>query len=78
MSLSLFKGETRAAVSKAKRVLGDLTKTVKALPSTIQISSRQVRHIVNNDDGGGLYDVECEGEEVLANILFQEEQRAFL
>ena len=42
-SLSSFKRETRYAVSKSKRELGDLTRTVKALPSTIRISSRQVR-----------------------------------
>ena len=39
-SLSSFKGKTRSAVSESKLVLGDLTKTVKALLSTIWISSR--------------------------------------
>ena len=47
-------GETRSAISKSKRGLGDLTKTVKALPSTIQIYSRQVRHNADSDDGGDL------------------------
>ena len=56
----------------------DLTKSVKALPSTIQISSRQVRHNADSDDGGISYDVKGEGEEVLANIIYQKEQREFL
>ena len=58
--------------------MGDLTKTAKALPSTIWISSRQLRHNAESDDGGSSYDVEGEGEEVLAEIIFQQEQRAFL
>ena len=66
-SLSSFKGETRSA-----------TKTSKALPSTIRISSRQVRHNADDDDGRSLYDVKGEGEEVLANIIPHQEQRAFL
>ena len=53
-SLSLFKVETRSAISKSKRGLGNLTKTGKALPNTIRISSRQVRHSVDNDDEGRL------------------------
>ena len=38
--LLLFKGETRSALSESKQRLGNLTKTVKALPSKIRISSR--------------------------------------
>ena len=53
----------------------DLTKTAKALPITIRISSRQVRHNVDNGDRGGSYDVEGkgkgEGKQVLANIISQ-------
>ena len=70
--------KTRSAISKSKRGLGYLTKTVKALPRTIRISSRQVRHNADNDDGGSSYGVEGEGEEVLAEIIPQQEQRAFL
>ena len=77
-SLSSFKGETRAALSKSKRVLGDLTKTAKSLPSKIQISSKQVWHSADNDDGGGSYNVKCEGKEFLADIISQQEQQAFL
>ena len=70
----------RSAISESKRGLGDLTKTAKALPSTIRISSRQVRQDADNDDGGSLYDVEGKGkgEEVLADIIYQQEQRVFL
>ena len=77
-SLSSFKGKTRSAIPKSKRGLGDLTKIAKALPRTIRISSRQVRHNVDNYDRGGSYDVEGEGkgkgkgEEVLANIIYQQ------
>ena len=74
MSLSLFKGETRSAISESKRGLGDLTKTAKALPITIRISSRQARHNADNDDSGGLYDVEGDGEEFFADIISQQEQ----
>ena len=77
-SLSLFKGETRSSVSELNLGLGDLTKTVKALPSTMRISSRQMRHSAEYDNGGSSYDVEFEGKEVLANIISQQEQRAFL
>ena len=79
-----FKGKTRSAVSEAKWVLGDLTKTGKALPITIQISSRQVQHSTDDDNGAILYDVEGKGKgkgkgkEVLADIISQQEQRAFL
>ena len=58
--------------------MGDLTKTVKALPITILISSRHMRHNADDDAGGSSYGVEGEGEEVLANIISQQEQRAFL
>ena len=78
MSLSSFKGETRSSISESKQGLGDLTKTAKSLPSTIRIYSRQVRHNSDNDNRGGLYNVDGEGEEVLANIISQQEQRAFL
>ena len=78
MSLSLFKDETRSTISVLKRKLGNLTKIAKALPSTIRISSRQVRHNADSDDGGSSYDVESEGKEVLANIISQQEQRDFL
>ena len=73
-SLSSFKSKTSSAISESKRGLGDLTKTAKALPRTIRISSRQVRHNVGNDDRGGSYDVEGEGEgeEVLADIIPQQ------
>ena len=67
----------RSAIYDSKRVLGDLTKTDKALPSTIRISSRQVRHNVDNDNGGISYNVEGEGKEVLVNIVSQQEQRDF-
>ena len=53
--------------------MGDLTKTAKALPRTIWISSRQVRHNEYSDDGGSSYDVEDEGQEVLADIIYQQE-----
>ena len=78
MPLSLFKGEMRSAISKSKWGLGDLTKTAKALPSTMRISSRQVRHNADNDDGGSSYDVKGEDEEFPADIISQQEQRAFL
>ena len=78
LSLFSFKGKTRSAISESKRGLGDLTKTFKALRSTIRISSRQVRHSADDDDGGSSYDIEGEGEEVLADIISQQEQRAFL
>ena len=74
----MFKGETRSAVSKSKRGLGDLTKTLKVLPSTILISSRQVQHSADDDNGGSSYDVEGEGKDVLAEPISQQEQRAFL
>ena len=37
-----------------------------------------MRHNVDNDDGGGSYNIEGEGKEVLADIVSQQEQRAFL
>ena len=58
--------------------MGDLTKTAKALPSTIWISSSEVWHNAESDDEGSSYDVKGEGEEVLADIISQQEQRAFL
>ena len=58
--------------------MGDLTKTAKTLPSTILISFRQVRHNADNDNGKSSYDVEGKGKEVLADIISQQEQRAFL
>ena len=69
--LSSFKGETRSAVSESKWGLGDLTKTIKALPSTIRISSRQVRHSAKNYYEGRSYNVGGEGEEVLADMISQ-------
>ena len=78
MSLSSFKGETRSAISESKRGLGDLTKTAKALPSTIWISSRQVRHNADNENGGSSYDVKGKGDEFIADMISQHEQRAFL
>ena len=77
-SLSSFKCETRSAIFKSKRGLGDITKTAKALPSTIRISSRQVQHNTDNDNKERSYNVEGEGKEVLAGIISQQEQRAFL
>ena len=71
LSLSSFKGETRSAVSESKWGLGDLTKTIKALPSTIRISSRQVRHSAKNYYEGRSYNVGGEGEEVLADMISQ-------
>ena len=68
----------RSAISESKHGLGDLTKTVKALSSTIRISSRQVRHNADNDDGESSYDVKGKVEEVLSDIISQQEQRAFL
>ena len=50
-----------SAISESKRGLGDLPKTAKAMPSTIQISSRYVRHNADSDDGGSSYDVKGEG-----------------
>ena len=60
--------------------MGDLTKTAKALPSTIRISSRQGRHNTDSDDGGSSYNVEGEGESkgVLDAIISKQEQRVFL
>ena len=58
--------------------MGALTKTAKVLPITIRISSRQVRHNADGDDGGISYDVKGEGKEVLADIISQQEQQAFL
>ena len=63
---------------ESKQGLEDLTKTSKALPSTIWVSSRQVRHNADDDDEGSLYNVEGEAEEVLADIISRQEQRAFL
>ena len=60
-SLSSFKGDKRSAVYESKRVLGDLTKTIKALPSTIRISFRQVRHSVDDDNGTSSYSVNALG-----------------
>ena len=77
-SLSSFKGETRSAISESKRVLGELTKTAKALPSKIRISSSQVRHNADDGDRGRSYDIEGEGKGVLADIISQQEQQAFL
>ena len=74
-SLLSFKGETRSAVSELKQGLGDLTKTVKALPSTILISSRQERHSADNDNRGSLYDVEGEGAEVIPDIISHQEKQ---
>ena len=68
----------RSAISKSKQGLGDLTKTDKALTSTMRISSRQVRHNADSEEGGRSYDVEGEGEEVLAEMIYQQDQRAFL
>ena len=70
-SLSSFKGETRSSISESKQGLRDLTNTDKALPSTIRISSRQVWHNADNDDGGRSYDVEGKGKEFLAEIISQ-------
>ena len=56
----------------------DLTNTTKALLSTIRISSGQVQNNADDDEGGISYGVEGNGEEVLANIISQQEQRAFL
>ena len=58
--------------------MGDLTYTAKALPSTIRISSKQVRENADGDEGGSSYDVEGKGEEVLADKIYLQEQRAFL
>ena len=58
--------------------MGDLTKTVKALPSYIRIYSMQVRHSADNDNGGSSYDVEGEVKEVIPDIIYQQEQRSFL
>ena len=58
--------------------MGDLTKTAKALPSTIRISFRYVRHNSDSDYGGSSYAVKGEGEEVLAYIISQQEQQVFL
>ena len=77
-SLSSFKGETRSAISKSKQGLGDITKTPKALPSTIRISSRKVRHNADNDNRGSSYNLKVEVKEVLADIVSQKEQRDFL
>ena len=65
-------------MTKSKRGLGNLTENAKALPSTMRISSRQVRYNADNDDGGSSYNVKGEEEEVLADIISQQEQRAFL
>ena len=51
----------RSAISQLKRGLGDLTKTAKAMPSTIRISSRYVQHNADSDNGGSSYDVKGEG-----------------
>ena len=58
--------------------MGDLTKTTKALPSTLRISSRQVWHNADDDNRGSSYDIKGEIEEVLAGIISQQEQRDFL
>ena len=58
--------------------MGNLTTTTKALPRTMPIYSRQVRHNGESDDGESSYDVEDEGQEVLADIISHQEQRAFL
>ena len=39
-----------------------LSNTMKALPSTIRISYRKVRHSADNDDKRSSYDVKVEGE----------------
>ena len=56
----------------------DLTKTAKALPITMLISSRQVQHNADNEDSGSSYNIEGEGKEVLSDIVSQQDQRAFL
>ena len=67
-----------SAIYELKRVLGDHTKTAKALTSAIRTSSLQVQHNADNDNGESSYNIEGEGKEVLANIIFQQEQRSFL
>ena len=37
-----------------------------------------MRHNADSDNRGGSYDVEGEGKEVLADIISQQEQQAFL
>ena len=37
-----------------------------------------MRHDAESDYGGGSYNVEGEGKEVLANIISQQEQQVFL
>ena len=69
----MFKGEKRSVISKSNLLLGDLTKTIKALLSTIRISSRQARHSADDGNVGSSYGVEGEGEEVLADIISQQE-----
>ena len=59
----------RFAISESNQGLGDLTKTFKALMSTIRIYSRQVRHNADDDEGGSSYDVQGEGEEFLVDII---------
>ena len=44
----------------------------------MRISFSQVWHNADDDDGGSSYDVKGEGKEVLADIISQKEQRAFL
>ena len=60
-SLLSFKDKTRSAVSESKQGLGYLIKTAKALPRTIRISSRQVPHSTDDEDGGSLYDIKGRG-----------------
>ena len=50
-----------SAISESKQGLGDLTKTAKAMPSTMRISYRYVQHNADSDNGGSSYDVKGEG-----------------
>ena len=52
--------------------------TVDALLITIRISYRKVQHSLDDDSGGSSYDAKGKGKEVLAGLISQQEQMAFL
>lgn len=77
-ALSSFKSETRSALAETKSDLMDVSRAVEEMPNTIRISSTQVRHSADEMGESSAHGPDDEGQELLADIIAQHEQRAFL
>ena len=76
--LFTFKSKTESTILQTKDRLENICTSIDEMPQTIMISTRQVKHFINDEIEGQTKNAsEKSNEELLESIIIQQEQRSF-